>query len=72
MVKIQILIVQQETHELVYMNRQNYLKRLKRLKDYKIIHESLLGGILPVLTISSLITYGSIAFVLMMELIQVV
>ena len=29
---------QEETHELFYMNRQNYLKRLKRLKDYKIIN----------------------------------
>ena len=25
------------TPKLVYMNRQKYLKRLKRLKDYKII-----------------------------------
>mgnify|MGYP001348349725 CR=1 FL=1 len=26
------------TPKLVYMNRQKYLKRLKRLKDYKIIN----------------------------------
>ena len=26
------------TPKLVYMNRQKYLKRLKRLEDYKIIH----------------------------------
>ena len=26
------------TPKLVYMNRQKYLKRLKILKDYKIIH----------------------------------